>query len=412
MSTDNLSDSQSELEAELNPFTHERNTMSNSPTFLSRSLFLFLCVGMISTVGCVPGVTWLPDSSGLVYTNNKGELRILSATTGKTRRLAIKCNGTIWPAVSPDGKRFASVDLQRVHTRGVGFEAKFQTRIQINVHSPTGEQVHQSPVLDWGPERAKGFYSEQVGKGMQLFWSRADRILLSCENTAGLYHLKTKKLQTFSNSMLSVISQTPVRPDGKGFLLLPGVEDKKMRLQFVDWKGQSKTIRGVTENLRNDNKEDEALLSMLAVPPVFHSRWKGSTAVISWSGKELQINTDKGMSSWHKYLPKRTDEDKIIQYVHQLPGTKVSVRLVEVTPRKDLPNAVATKHSYRIEVVLAESDKPKILAQEAQWVRPFPSPDGKYLALRYTAADKQGETERLLLVNSAGKEVTNVPVKD
>ena len=78
---------------------------------------------ILASAGCVPGAAWLPDSSGLVYTSQKGELRLFDVAAGKVQVVAKTDTQTIWPAVSPDGQRFAVARVQKHHVAGVGFEA-------------------------------------------------------------------------------------------------------------------------------------------------------------------------------------------------------------------------------------------------------------------------------------------------
>jgi hypothetical protein len=110
----------------------------------TRLAMLMLLTGVMSAAGCLPGATWLPDSSGLVYTTAGGELRIFDVTTGKTEVVTKSGSGTIWPAVSPDGKRFAVASLTSRDAGGAGFDAKYQLEVQVVVCDRAGKMLHKS----------------------------------------------------------------------------------------------------------------------------------------------------------------------------------------------------------------------------------------------------------------------------
>jgi len=61
---------------------------------------------LIASSGCHPGISWLPDSSGFVYTKGK-HLMLFDVKTKKSQVLAKDLRAPAWPTVSPDGKRFA-----------------------------------------------------------------------------------------------------------------------------------------------------------------------------------------------------------------------------------------------------------------------------------------------------------------
>src|SRR5262249_41593719 len=70
---------------------------------------IILALLLVTCTGCVEGITWLPDSSGFVYTEEDGQRLMhfdLAKGTARTLVADTKCE-TLWPAVSPDGKRIA-----------------------------------------------------------------------------------------------------------------------------------------------------------------------------------------------------------------------------------------------------------------------------------------------------------------
>ncbi len=52
--------------------------------------------------GCYPGIAWLPDSSGFVYTGGKDERQLLlyDLKTKASRVVVADVGGPAWPAVS------------------------------------------------------------------------------------------------------------------------------------------------------------------------------------------------------------------------------------------------------------------------------------------------------------------------
>jgi hypothetical protein len=86
------------------------------------ALFLLIC-----STGCIPGITWLPDSSGFVYRSGQVYApseerieRVYFDLATKKQRAIVDDNqmSTIWPAVSPDGKSVAVARLIHDEEKG------------------------------------------------------------------------------------------------------------------------------------------------------------------------------------------------------------------------------------------------------------------------------------------------------
>src|SRR5688572_27588973 len=84
-----------------------------TPPPCTRRLRLVALLGLagltLLLAGCFPNVTWLPDGSGFVFTEKGGRRLIHFDLRTKERR--VLCDDTkaktMWPAISPDGKRVA-----------------------------------------------------------------------------------------------------------------------------------------------------------------------------------------------------------------------------------------------------------------------------------------------------------------
>jgi hypothetical protein len=157
--------------------------------------------------GCYPGIAWPPDSSGFVYTGGKGnrQLLLFDLKARKSRVLVEDVGGPAWPAVSPDGNRFA-VARKQARDRSV--------LLTLSVFDRKGKLLHRSKELRWY-EAAK---PKTSGGLPQVAWSPGgDRVLLFQKYRTALYDLKTTKLVPVKGGLVTV-GGSPVRPDGKGFL--------------------------------------------------------------------------------------------------------------------------------------------------------------------------------------------------
>ena len=136
---------------------------------LHRLALLGLVIACLWITGCVPSVGWLPDSSGIVYTAGKdfnqlilydlkkGEPQVLVADTGA---------GTLWPAVSPDGKRIAVAKV-------IIEPKQKQTRLQVIIYDRQGKEVQRSKTLDW------------LTLDQDCRWGRTRRIYAPTPNSSG-----------------------------------------------------------------------------------------------------------------------------------------------------------------------------------------------------------------------------------
>src|SRR5262245_299998 len=135
-----------------------------------RSLIL---LSAITLAGCLPGGTWLPDSSGFVFTagHNYEQLVFFDSRTGKTSVLVKDIGApTFWPAGSPDGKQIA---VARKRVKGE------TATLQLVFYDRSGKELEATEQFRWHPPVTKPAEIREFLNGTQpvLFWSPlGDRI--------------------------------------------------------------------------------------------------------------------------------------------------------------------------------------------------------------------------------------------
>jgi hypothetical protein len=342
-------------------------------------------LALVAGAGCLPNSTWLPDSSGFVYTGgkNKDALHLYDLGKKAPRVLVEKGAGPAWPAVSPDGRRIA-VALRRDDGTDVTLE--------VIVFDRDGKELHRSEKMEWvmhGPSQGR--------RAAQVFWvPDQDKLLLENDGLTGLYDLKMKTVAKLDVT-LTTYGATPIRPDGKGFLALKSGGNPVL----VDWDGREQEIKPTPGDARRNRGGESPLDGMLLFPMMHSSHWDGSTAVVSWDNVRVTIDADKRTAALEHFKPALSVDKLVVQNEVRLAGGGV-VRAVELEKRYRARSpwayffllrfdgaAELTRHSeeapqgdsdwgrYRIEVVKPGAMEPTVLMDEAGFFLISPSPDGK-----------------------------------
>jgi hypothetical protein len=383
-----------------------------------RWFVLGLCtLATLALSGCVP-VTWLPDSSGFVYVSlpqgkkpgEPGAGQLIHFDINKNAGRVVVDNldaDTMWPAVSPDGKRIAVARF-----KGQPQQAK---TVQISIYDFNGKQLQQSKDVAWSAKMDPK--SGGLEHPAMLFWSpKNDMLVVSDFNTTGFFHEKTQMLKVIDQAIPVIHNGTPIRPDGTGcLLLLENKQDEKHPLlAFVEWDGKQHLLD--TAALRSLEKKDDkgketiGLVGMLMLLPiVFPSGWDGNTAWIGTKRNQMtyQLDTINKTTVVSDALKKQVQDDKkgnqeLIQ--HDFAGD-VSVRLVQFV--EDMPGK-GKKTFYRVVAFNYQTKKETVLFPKIsdESVSGQMSPNGQYLSLSFEAADLP--TEMIAVINQKGELVSKI----
>jgi hypothetical protein len=404
--------------------------MQRRATLLLRPLALLAVMAAgLTSAGCVPTTSWLPDSSGVVYTAGKdfnqlavydfkkGEQRVLVADTGAP---------TLAPAVSPDGKRVAVAKL-------IVEPKQKQTRLQVVIYDLQGKEVRRSKVLDWltleEPREKESRKGEDAAAYPQLFWAPAahgDRILICTAFYTGIYDVKADQLVRAGEAALLVFRGGPVRPDGAGFLVMKNfkgwstmlfkrdklADDLDPRFAFVGWDGKEQPIKAPALLVDKDamaRETDTNKLMALLMPNLFESGWDGDVARVSYNGDRLQYFVKKGAALLDRVPVEMTDAGLVLSR-YRFPGGEAELRLIAPV-EKDKDKAVLSLNTMRLEVLKKGKKAPEVVVKDGRPCVPVVSPNGEFVAVRYFTPDKgkdRRDRNALVIVNKKGETVAHL----
>jgi hypothetical protein len=359
-----------------------------------RIVWLGLPVAALSLLGagCIPGVAWLPDSSGFVYSGgdkfqqivrydlDRKQTQVLVADTGAS---------TLWPAVRPDGKQFAVARLERQPADETG-------KLEVIFYGLDGKNQRQSQRFDWPrghvePGNAFDRDAEPL-KATQLYWApQGGKLLVLGDNTTGIYDLKTDEMKVLPGRVLSVFGNTPITPDGKAFVVtrLRATEKETIEgLDLVDWDGKETPLPLPKEVLE---VADHQIL--LRWPFLAASRWDGPVAVVHLVPVEIRVDTARRRVAIERSGPEpKAEEPRTINTFTFPEGAQV--RITQSNRSK----------AHRLEVRKPGAQEPS-LVRDADWWLLNPAPNGKLV----TARDVKGS---ILVIDHKGELVAEIETRN
>jgi hypothetical protein len=378
---------------------------------------LATAVALLGSTGCFPGVAWLPDSSGLIYTSGKGFKQLVhyDLTRGEQKILVADTGApTFWPAVSPDGKRIA---VARIEIK----EDKGPATLQVILYGRDGKEVQRSKVFPWTEQTEPRPPKDKSRPYPQLFWAPQGQgiIINDAANTnVGIYDPKTDRLINVKEGWLLSFTGGPVRPDGAGFLVMHNVKgfvggpeggDWKPRFGLVGWDGKEQAIKPpplLLDEKALKKETDVHKLAALLNPYLYQSGWDGDVASVSWNVDRLRYFTKKGEAVIDSVKPLKADDGRLVQIRHQFPGGQAEVRVVSL---HGVDNKASTE-GVRLEVRKPGQRKAEVVLEQADFCLPTPSPNGRLVALWCVSDTRKGGEGRMdiLVVDDKGRVTARV----
>jgi hypothetical protein len=382
----------------------------------------------VAMPGCLP-ITWLPDSSGFVYTKfqrptkpqeSPWSMQLVHFDLKKNAPRVIAdqvITNTMWPAVSPTGKHIA---VARFRNR-----AKQTITAEILIYDFDGNVVQQSKQHPWPMPVDRDRPSDKPSAdahGSYLWWSpKGDVVVISDFINTGFFNVKSDNLTLIELARPIIHAGTPIRPDGSGCLLWLLSEIPTTGVAFVEWNGTKHKIdASALEELlmKKENRfGDGGIANLMMILPIQQlPSW--------WDGDRANAGSMRGHATYHidtkrqavllhpklqaaELIPDRTIID--------IPGG-VSVHLVKCLSGRAILNKTLEETFNKVVVVDRNTGKESLLfPRVAAEFMVLPSPDGKCVAISFYASTGfgRGPTDyHLVVINQKGELVTNLAFDD
>jgi hypothetical protein len=368
-----------------------------SPSRIASWLMAGTAVLALAAASCFP-VNWLPDSSGFVFVSG-GKVQLFDVKEKNARAIIeLGKNMIAWPAIDPAGKRVAVALVER--------EPNKAGTLDIVACDLSGKEVHRANKLPWHPAAEEGAEDTST----YLFWSPAgqgDKLIVRGDKLLGIYDVPTGEVARLGDRSLAVFGGTPIRPDGRLFLMTQEGEGVPA-LAVVDWKGSTLPVE-LRVDLALTASEEALLPRLVSTPLLFQSAWTGNTAIASHQTLRVSIDTEARVGRVERVeapRPQGVAEGEVLmqQFVFASGGT---VRVVEFID----PTASQFKNRFRVESLAARDVKPQVLVKSApHFAYVTPSPDQKHVAVACGLFEQAGGTshQRFLAINERLEVVADV----
>lgn len=234
--------------------------------------------------------TWLPDSSGFVYINGKGEVTLYDLKSKKQTPVAkTKILGAA-ASLSPDGKKVVVAKLEPQKNGKSG-------SLQIEIYDIKGKRLHAAKpfqvVVDERSPMLSGSHVEMSSDNRHIV------VFVTSSMSAVIYDMKEEKFQSLPK-VISIPSYflpwpMPVRhiaPNGEGFIAVASLLNDTPVLIYRPWNAAGTKKIAVPEEIVN--LAETSGFAKMKGGVLTQPAWKKQRLVALFEDGELAIDCKQG----------------------------------------------------------------------------------------------------------------------
>ena len=354
-----------------------------------------LSLTLLGVTGCgMPnGVVWLPDSSGIIYSDKEGSRLVQFDLAKQASRVVVGDTNThtTWPGLRADGKRVAVAKVEEFKTKDSN-RSKFCT--QVFIYELDGTLAKQSRVHEsFRKYDEPSKETETVSHPAALNWAGPEDKIIVAGGQAAIYDCQQDLWIELEEMIPAPFGNMPTRPDGKGFVAI--AESKQgEHLCFIDWDGWIKKFD-------HDPLADSQIGSMIG------AAWNGNVYVLHYKDVVFEFDTTTMKAS------RKQNGIQVIESEGELTAyyrfAENDSQLCHFTKEKT-DNAGNKTQEWKLEIQKPAKGKSKVIATSNDYETLseffFPSPDGAKVAIDMT--DESGDQRVILVIDNEGKTLARV----
>ena len=347
-----------------------------------------LSLALLGISGCgVPdAVLWLPDSSGIVFSDKDGSRLVhFDLTTQASRVIVPDTNAsTPWPGLRADGKRIAVAKVEEFKTKD---SDQSLVRTQVLIYDFDGHLVKESSVSEYSSELEEPSEATETEiRQSALNWDGPPEKIIVFGGEAAVYDCEKDTWIQFEDLIPWPIGNIPMRPDGKGFVAIVDSGEGE-ELCIVDWNGKIARF------------DDRALLGEKS-DPLLTSEWNGDVFLLIFGDEILEYDTSSMKASRKKKSIDLVPSDGELTAFYRFPGNES--QLCQFTTKK-AEDSDFKEEQWKLEIQIPALGKRKVLFTSREYtsfVTFFPSPDNKKVALEFM--DRKDDKREIVVVDNNG----------
>jgi hypothetical protein len=347
----------------------------------------FVCL----IAGCVPElVLWLPDSSGLLFTDKDGSRVVHFDLKRNAKRIVVADTGTNtpWPAIRVDGTQFAVAKCELKYTKG---STAHTITTQIQIYDMSGDLLKTSEPHTRTEENNRATANETTVAEMALNWSGPKTKILT---PSAIYDCSNDTWSNLDGIMPFPLENSPVRPDGKGFLATTaGGASEEQKLCFVDWDGW-------ISEFKPPAKFTYAAINFYAA---IDFQWKDAIAVLTFADAIYEFDSVTMKTTKTATSAAVIGDLTQLSMIHSFPGGQFQICCFHDRDERTWRLELQEPKKGRRKVLMSNSDYP----EPPSWFS-SPSPDGKKLAVTMMSSKYGSDRSKIIVLDGSGKIIASV----